>query len=577
MNTFNDYLKEIGEIGYVEEALPSLAYTSGLPTAHPSEIVLFETGEIGQVLTLSENKTELLVFAKYPIRVGTRVVRTNKLLEIPVGNEVLGQIIDPFGNPLEKFSDYKKPTEFRPVDMPAPGIVDRKKIHEPFETGVTIVDMLIPMGRGQRELVIGDRKTGKTNFLLQTLLHQAKMGTICIYAAIGKKKSDVKKVEEYFLNYKILEKMVIMVASSEDPTSLIYITPYSAMSLAEYFKDQGHHVLLVLDDLTTHAKFYREISLLGKKFPGRNAYPPDIFYTHAKLLERAGNFKHPARNLPDMSSTSRSQAGASQSDAGGGEVLPDGKAGLPDGSQGESSITCMPIVETIQGDITGYIQTNIMSMTDGHIYFDNDLFTKGRRPAINPFISVTRVGRQTQTNLERTITRELISFLTLREKIENFAHFGAEVNASIKEVLITGEKVIAFFEQSSQRVIPGNIQTFVFSMVWFGIWRNSTIPQMSEQVNNIIDQYTTNQKFHALVEDYLAKSDSLNTLLGLIRDNLLMIITMLNIKLAPNPMVEALILHQSNPDSIGANLQPAQPTSPPLQQQSNPDQIKNQK
>jgi F-type H+/Na+-transporting ATPase subunit alpha len=515
MKSFETYLKEIGEIGFVEEALPSLAYVSGIPTAHATEIVQFETGEIGQVLSLSDNTTEILVFAKYPIRVGTRVVRTNQILEIPVGKEMIGKILDPFGNPLDKFSEYQKPQEIRQVDIAAPGIVDRKKIDQSFETGVTIVDMLIPLGRGQRELVLGDRKTGKTNFLLQTLLHQARLGTLCIYVAIGKKKSDVKKVEEYFLKYKIMDKIIIMVAGSEDPTSSIYITPYSAMSLAEYFKDQGHHVLLVLDDLTTHAKFYREISLLGKKFPGRNAYPADIFYTHAKLLERAGNFKN--------------------------------EKGLPGNSKGESSITCLPVVETIQGDITGYIQTNIMSMTDGHIYFDNDLFTKGRRPAINPFLSVTRVGRQTQTDLERTITRELISFLTLREKIENFAHFGAEVNASIKEVLITGEKVIAFFEQSSQRVIGGNIQTFVFTMVWFGIWRNATVPDMNKQIEQIITNYETNPKFHALVEEYIAKADSLNTLLGMIRDNLLMITTMLGLKLPPNPMVEALLLKQSSP------------------------------
>lgn len=508
MNTFADYLKEIGEIGFVEESLPSLAYVSGIPKAHPSEIILFETGEMGQILTLSEEKAEILVFAKYPIRVGTRVVRTNKILEIPVGKEVIGEIIDPFCNPVEKFKEYKKPTEVRIVDLAAPGITDRQKIDYSFETGVTIVDMLVPLGRGQRELILGDRKTGKTNFLLQTLLYQARLGTLCIYAAIGKKKSDVKKVEEYFLKYKVMDKIIIMVAGAEDPTSLIYITPYCAMTLAEYFKDQGQNVLLVLDDLTTHAKFYREISLLGRKFPGRNAYPADIFYTHAKLLERAGNFKT---------------------------------------EKGQAAITCLPVVETIQGDITGYIQTNIMSMTDGHIYFDTDLFTKGRRPAVNPFLSVTRVGRQTQTDLERTITRELISFLTLREKIENFAHFGAEVNASIKEVLVTGEKVIAFFDQSAERVIAGNIQLFVFTMVWFGIWRNATIPEMDKQTEIIINTYEANEKFHKLVEEYIAKADSLNTLLGMIRDNLLLIVNMVGIKLPPNPMVEALLVRQANP------------------------------
>lgn len=515
-DAFETYLTEIGEIGFVDDATESLAYVTGLPGLTPNELVMFESGEIGQATYLMEDKAEILVFAKYPINVSTRAVRTKKQLEIPVGSEFLGQIIDPFGNPVDKVKPFTRPKETRNIYKLAPGISERRKINQVFETGVSLTDMLIPLGKGQRELIIGDRKTGKTNFLLQTIRNQAEKGVICIYGAIGKKKHDVKVAEEYFRAAGVSDKIIIMTAFVESPASMIYISPYSAMTLAEYFKDLGQEVLLVLDDLNTHAKFYREISLLGKRFPGRNAYPPDIFYTHARLLERAGNFKHK--------------------------------------DKGETAITCLPVVETVQGDITGYIQTNIMSMTDGHIYFDVDLFAKGRRPAINPFISVTRVGRQTQTDLRRTINRELTSFLTLLERIENFAHFGAETSSTIKNTLATGDAITSFFDQTSEVIIEENLQTFLFTLIWFGVWRGKPTDSMKADMAKIMRFYEENESYRKRISEMISNADSLNALLTIVGQNHQDLLKQAGIVSSPLPQQVA-----------NAQMQPQQ-TAHPVQQ-----------
>ena len=374
MKDLNYYLDSVQEIGYVEKTTNAIIHASGLPNAKPGEIVVFENGELGQILGLTQDLIEILIFSVTPPRTGDKVARTNQFLEIPVGTELLGNVISPLGYSLENLKNIKKPKESMQIYSNPEGILKRKTITRQLETGVSIVDLVLPIGYGQRELVIGDRKTGKTNFLLQTVITQAKKGNICVYAAIGKKMIDIKALKEFFAKNNILKNVVIVASGSEHAPGITYIVPYSAMTIAEYFRDSGKDVLLILDDLSVHAKFYREISLLGKRFPGRNSYPGDIFFRHAALLERGGNFIT---------------------------------------EKGERAITCLPVVETAQGDLSGYIQTNLMSMTDGHLYFDSDMFTKGQRPAINPFLSVTRVGRQTQTPVQRQINREVLNFLTL--------------------------------------------------------------------------------------------------------------------------------------------------------------------
>jgi F-type H+-transporting ATPase subunit alpha len=396
---------------------------------------------------------------------------------MPVGFELLGNTIDPFGKPLDTGKTVETPKISRPIDISPSGINTRKRITVPFETGVTLVDMLIPLGKGQRQLVIGDRKTGKSSFLCQAIIKQATLGTICIYACIGRKKTDIKQIENRFHEAGINNNTVIIATSSEDPAGMIYLTPYAAMTLAEYYRDEGHDVLVVMDDLTTHAKFYREIMLIGRRFPGRNAYPADIFYTHARLLERAGNF-----------------------------ILPNGS---------EHAITCLPVVESVEGDIAGFIQTNIMSMTDGHIYFDIDIFGKGNRPAINPFISVSRVGRQTQTPLRLSITREITSFLALNRRLENFNHFSTEAGSGVKQTLDVAERVYAFFNQGTRDIKNHDVQIIIFCLLWAGYWQN--LSKMESDIITITQTYTNSQNAQKMIKEIINGQENMNGLLREIR------------------------------------------------------------
>jgi F-type H+-transporting ATPase subunit alpha len=477
MKTFQQYLTSAEEIGFVEACNQSIVYASGLPNATLQEIVIFESGDLGVILSMSRDQVEILLLSKSAIKAGIRVTRTGAKQEMPMGFELLGKAINPFGQPLSASVIIDKPKISRPIDISPTGINTRARIQQSFETGVTLVDMLIPLGKGQRELVIGDRKTGKTSFLYQTILKQSSLGTICIYAGVGKKKTDIKKIESFFQNTGIQNNTVIIATSSEDPAGVIYLTPYAAMTLAEYFRDEGHDVLVVMDDLFTHAKFYREIMLIGKRFPGRNAYPADIFYTHARLLERAGNF-----------------------------VLPNGN---------ERSITCLPVVESVEGDIAGYIQTNLMSMTDGHIYFDVDMFAKGNRPAINPFVSVSRVGRQTQSPLRLTLYRELISFLTLDRKLESFSHFSAEAGADVKRTLAVAERINAFFTQGAHEVKNLDLQIVVFCLLWADYWQD--IQKLEKDIATINETYKSSLEAQSLVKELINSVNSLNELLMMVR------------------------------------------------------------
>ncbi|HVZ11974.1 MAG TPA: hypothetical protein VG965_03000 [Patescibacteria group bacterium] len=480
MDDFQKSLKEIGEVGFVKEVTGAIAFVTGLPQVRPDELVIFENGEIGQVFTLKPDAVEVLTFSKTPILVGTKVARSGRQFEVPVGEELLSNVIDPFGNSFENHKLFKKPGQMRPIHSAPPGIKSRKSIKRYFETGVSIVDLMVPLGRGQRELVIGDRKTGKSNFLLQTMVFAAKQGDICIYAAIGKNKIDIKRTEEYFIKNGVINRVIIIASSSQDQPEIIHLTPYSAMTIAEYFRDQGHDVLLVLDDLSTHAKFYREISLIGRRFPGRDSYPGDMFYMHARLLERAGNFAT---------------------------------------EKGDVSITCLPVVETLQGDLSGFIQTNIMSMTDGHIYFDSNLFSQGRRPSVNPFLSVTRVGHQTQSDSKRSISRELLTFLTLFDKMQNIVHFGSELSENVKIVLETGGKILELFDQESDKVIPVNVQSIALSLLWGDDFKSMEISKLTYYKEKISEQYQSDSNYKQMVDEIVNKSNSFNEMLSKVREN----------------------------------------------------------
>lgn len=428
---FNQFLKKTNEYGVVVHVSHPIVFIEGLPSVKSHEVILFETGQKAEVFAINRGKIEARIFSHEPVKVGVKATRTDQLLSVPVGKELLGHTIDPLGDPLDPTVKYQRPKEERDLESKPIGISGRQKLATPLETGVALVDLMVPLGRGQRELIIGDRKTGKTSLLLSAIKKQVDEGIVAIYAAIAKKKSDIKKIQEFFEQEGIIDKVIIVATSSYDSPSLIYQTPYAAMAIAEYFRDQGVHSLVILDDLSTHAKFYRELSLLARRFPGRDSYPGDIFYAHSRLLERAGNYKHPKVT--------------------------------------EVSITCLPVIEIVEGDFTGYVATNVMGITDGHIYLDSNMYYQGMRPAVNIPLSVTRVGRQTLDKLTREINKNLTAFLSEYDKLLNLSHFGQELTEDVKKKLAIGEIVYKFFNQPYQETIPRKVQLIILSLILQGV------------------------------------------------------------------------------------------------------------
>jgi F-type H+-transporting ATPase subunit alpha len=460
MDHFNQLLQQTGEYGIVIQVSHPIVFIEGLPTVRTQEVILFETGQKAEVFSINRGKIEARSFSHEPVTVGTKVTKTGQIMSIPVGPELFGHTIDPLGEPLDPAEEFIKPKIFRPLDATPVGIAGRAKLDKPMVTGTTLIDLMIPLGRGQRELVIGDRKTGKTSFILTAIKSQVHEGIICIYAAIAKKKSDIKRLQEFFRQEKIMDKMIIVATSSYSSPSIIYQTPYAAMAIAEYFKELGQDTLIIFDDLSTHAKFYRELSLLARRFPGRDSYPGDIFYIHSKLLERAGCFKHPKK--------------------------------------GSVAISCFPVMEIVEGDLTGYVSTNVMGITDGHIYFDSNIFYQGMRPAVNIPLSVTRVGRQVSDKLTRDVNKNLTIFLSKYEKMLNLSHFGQELTEDTKKDLRTGDLINEFFKQPYQLTIPLPVQLVILSMLLQGfIDSKETLAKGKE---NLIKAFEQEQHKKFMVE-----------------------------------------------------------------------------
>ncbi len=485
---FETNLESAGEVGYVVRVLNSILEVEGLPTVSLGEMVVFETGEVGQVSGLDRSKVEIVVLSDRPVSNGTRVVKTGKKMQVEVSESLLGTTVNVVGKVLRtwgtpKTGEVKK--ELRNLDNAPTGIVGRKRITRQMTTGMVMVDTMIPIGYGQRELIMGDRKTGKSYLLWHTIANQAKIGSICIYAAVGKKKTEIVRSEELFKNLGIAEQTIIVAANLSDSPGEIFMAPYTAMTIAEFFRDQGRDVVLVLDDMTTHAKFYRELSLISRKFPGRDSYPGDIFHIHSRLMERAGNFSIPH---PKSLSSDKER-----------EIDKDGYM--------EVSITCLPIVETVAGDVTGYIQTNMMSMTDGHIYFDTDLFFRGRRPAINSFISVTRVGRQTQRKITKDAGRALYDLFNAYEKTQSFMRFGAELGENSRQILVLGDKVLKFFDQPNFIMVPVELGVVLVGFLISGLWDGKGMTKAAEayqkdlEFKQTIDKmFNENEQFNKLIE-----------------------------------------------------------------------------
>lgn len=448
MSIFETYLEKTKEIGYVNSFSHSVAFVSGLPTLKLEETVITESGKKGIVQGLKRGLAEILMVDIKDLKIGERVARTGKKFEIGVCQELLGRIVNPLLQPIDGLGPIMGEKEWRQIKAEAPGFIERAVMKEPLETGVMIVDLLVPIASGQRELVIGDAKTGKTTFLLQAITSQAKKGTICIYVGIGKKDMAIKWVEEYLKKQGVFKKTIIVHTTPDDSPTLIYLAPYCGMTVAEYFRDKGKKVLIVFDDLTTHAKIWREISLLLKRMPGRDSYPGDIFHIQASLLERAGNIKINGKEI---------------------------------------SITALPVSETLENDLSGFIQTNLMAMTDGHIFFDVNEFRKGKRPAVNVFLSVTRVGNQTKSVIEREISGWIRKKMLEYQRVLELSQFGTELLIETQKTIEMGQRIELLFNQGSEILIPRELQLILVGLLICGFWENKSQREMKIEVVKILE------------------------------------------------------------------------------------------
>lgn len=459
-NDFERYLSETGEFGVIEKLNPPMAVASGLPNVQLNELVVLENGEIGQVFAIHTSFVEILLFSHSTVPMKTRVTRTSLKTHIPVGKELTGHIISPLGDNVLDERVFKRPSTISDIYKSPPPLTKRSRITKPLFTGTTLVDSLLPLAKGQRQLILGDRKTGKTSFMLQLAKYQIQMGSVIVYAAIGKKKSEIKRIFSYFEENNLLGNVVMVATAADSPASLIHMTPYSAMTIAEYFCELGNDVVIIFDDLTTHARFYRELSLVGRKFPGRESYPGDTFFMHARLLERAGNFK--AEN-------------------------------------GEFSITAFPMAETIESDLTGYIVSNLVSITDGHLLFDATILNEGRLPAIDLFLSVTRVGKQTRNQLQRDLASRLLALLANYERINNLSRFETEITLTTKQSLRIGDFIYQAFNQSTHAALPYELQIVLLLMAMADIFDPSQSGNFSTFCSNFINCYTKSDSAKQLV------------------------------------------------------------------------------
>lgn len=399
---------EVSDVGTVIEIGDGIARAHGLDNAMAGELLEFSNGVMGLAQNLEESNVGIVILGPYSeIKEGDEVRRTGRIMQVPVGDELIGRVVNPLGQPLDGKGAIEA-TKTRPIESPAPGVMDRKSVDEPLQTGIKAIDALVPIGRGQRELIIGDRQTGKTTVAVDTILNQADQDMICIYVAIGQKDSTVRGTVETFRRYGALDYTIVVSAGASDPAPLLYLAPYAGVAMGEEFMYNGKHVLVVYDDLSKQAVAYRELSLLLRRPPGREAFPGDVFYIHSRLLERA----------------------AKLSDAKGG-----------------GSLTALPFVETQAGDIAAYIPTNVISITDGQIFLQSDLFFSGVRPAINAGLSVSRVGGSAQIKAMKKVAGTLRLDLASYRELQAFAQFGSDLDKATQAKLNRGERTVEILKQ----------------------------------------------------------------------------------------------------------------------------------
>ena len=486
-----NYEKDLGidEVGTVLQVGDGIARIHGLKNIMSGEMIEFQNGVHGQAFNLEENSVGVVIFGDYlTIEEGMTAKRTSKILEVPVGPELLGRVVDALGNPI----DGKGPSgtkKNRPVESPAPGIAMRKSVHEPMQTGIKAVDAMIPIGRGQRELIIGDRGTGKTTVALDTIINQKGQGVVCVYVAVGQKASTVAATVETLKAAGAMEYTIVVAANASDPAPMQFIAPYTGASMAEYFMyDEKKPTLVVYDDLTKQANAYRQMSLLLRRPPGREAYPGDVFYLHSRLLERAAK-------LSDK--------------------------------YGAGSMTALPIIETQEGEVSAYIPTNVISITDGQIYLQANLFASGMRPAVDVGISVSRVGGSAQIKAMKSVAGKIKLELAQFRELEAFAQMGSELDAATQSQLDRGYRIVEILKQKQSAPFPVEEQVVVIFAVTKGhmdkipvakvkAFEVALLDSMRDQTPELLADIRDNKKISdedklssaikAVAEDFLRKN-----------------------------------------------------------------------
>jgi F-type H+-transporting ATPase subunit alpha len=469
---------DVAEVGTITSIGDGIARVYGLDRVMAGELIEFGHNVTGLALNLEEDSVGVVLLGEYQaLKEGDQCKRTGRIMSVPVGKAVVGRVVDPLGQPL----DGKGPintTEYYPIERLAPGVIDRKPVKEPLQTGLKAIDAMIPIGRGQRELIIGDRQTGKTAVAVDTIINQKGKNVICVYVAIGQKRSTVAQVVKTLEQYGAMDYTIVVNASASDPAPLQYLAPYGGCAMGEYFLYNGQHALCIYDDLSKHAAAYREISLLLRRPPGREAYPGDVFYLHSRLLERASKL----------------------SDAKGG-----------------GSLTALPIIETQAGDVSAYIPTNVISITDGQIFLETDLFHSGVRPAINVGISVSRVGGSAQVRSMRSVSGTLRLDLAQFRELQAFAQFGSDLDKVTQAQLNRGRRLVEILKQGQYQPLRIGLQTVSIFAGTKGFLDNLAVSAvrpfeaalhqaLSDEHAELVNRLETAPKFDEALEGDLRKA-----------------------------------------------------------------------
>ena len=429
------------ETGTVLMVGDGIARASGLMNCMAGELLEFEDGSFGMAQNLEENSVSIVLFGSDEnIGEGQTVKRTGKVVSVPVGDAMIGRVVNALGQPIDGAGPIAT-DEYRAIESPAPGICERKSVHEPLQTGIKAIDSMVPIGRGQRELIIGDRQTGKTTLAVDTIINQKGKDVICIYVAIGQKRSTVATLVETLTRNGAMDYTIVVAATASEASPLQYIAPYSGCAMGEYFMYQGKHVLIIYDDLSKHAVAYRALSLLIRRPPGREAYPGDVFYLHSRLLERAAKL---------------------------------------DDAHGGGSLTALPVIETQAGDVSAYIPTNVISITDGQIFLETELFHSGVMPAVNPGISVSRVGGNAQIKAMKKVAGTLKLIYSQYRELQSFAQFGSDLDANTKATLAQGERIVEVLKQHNSSPVEVIHQVAILYAVTKGFLKEVPVEKISE-------------------------------------------------------------------------------------------------